>query len=98
VIITVEQTMNKIEECENLLKEWEAKAYKSIKHKLAIKAKMEADVMLGISLALQIIKRSSATTIQTDTEPCENCVEYQKLKGTERWLIHCPTCGRLLDR
>jgi hypothetical protein len=64
--------MTKIKECENLLREWKAKAYKSIKHRLITQAKMETDVMMGISLALTIFKRPSNKKLKMDAITCTN--------------------------
>ena len=64
--------MDKIKECENLLREWQDKAYKSIDHKRVTQARMEADVMMGISLALAIFKRPSNKKLKMDTVTCTN--------------------------
>ena len=32
------------------------------------------------------------------TKPCDNCPEWENLKHTtDSYLIHCPTCGRILQ-
>ncbi len=32
-------------------------------------------------------------------KPCENCPEWEALKHTtDPYLIHCPTCGRILAK
>lgn len=87
------QVMSKIETIEELLK-----CYQDTK------GLAEEDGTLTQEMDYLLMERCMAAIIRVldepsdTTEPCENCVEYQKLKGTERWLIHCPTCGRLLDR
>ena len=33
---------------------------------------------------------------RNESEPCENCEEWQALQASLKWLICCPTCGREL--
>jgi len=86
--------MNKIEECEKLLEYWKAKAYKSVEFKLVTQAKMEANVMTGITLALAIFKKPSNTAMQIDTTPCiAQAHSVYRINGAK----YCKDCGQALS-
>ena len=78
--------MDKIKEIEKLYAEWTSKAAKSIKNKFVGQATMEANVVCGIHLALNIIKKNN--------EHCPLCAEMIGYKEENRNF--CINCGRSL--
>lgn len=89
VIPALERTMTRIEECENLWKEWKTKRNKALNAGDDKQSLICSKVHKGIDLALTIFKRPSNTQMHVDTNPCE-CEE--DIQDINKWNF-CPMCG-----